>query len=387
MSADGSAPGLPAPPPAAPPPAGTPVSPLGTPPRTPSLRQTVLGDKLARQIAQGGPIPVSLFMAFANGHYYATRDPLGLGGDFITAPEISQLFGELIGLWAADAWLRAGRPDGLIWAELGPGRGTLTADALRAMRRFGCAPAVHFVETSPVLRDAQAARVPGALFHDDVASLPDSGPLLIIANEFFDALPIRQLVLSNAGWRERMVTGEADGVFATALGGTPMNGAVPRALQRQDAGAVLETCPAGAAIIEAAAQRLAAQGGAMLVIDYGYEETGIGETLQAMTKHGYADPFANAGEQDITAHVDFSALAAAARRGGAVVAGPVGQGDFLGRLGIAERVAALAAANPAQAATLAAAHARLTAPDQMGTMFKALALHAPGWPLPEGFAS
>jgi SAM-dependent MidA family methyltransferase len=161
-----------------------------------------LADRLRRLIAAQGPIPVSDYMALANAHYYATRDPLGASGDFVTAPEISQMFGELIGLALADVWRRAGRPGGARYVELGPGRGTLAADALRAMRSAGLEPPVHFVETSPVLRAAQAERVPGAEWHDDLSTVPDDGPVLVAANEFFDALPVRQLVATGSGWRD-----------------------------------------------------------------------------------------------------------------------------------------------------------------------------------------
>ncbi|KAK0331138.1 hypothetical protein LTR94_030102, partial [Friedmanniomyces endolithicus] len=164
----------------------------------------LLAERLARAITLGGPIPVSQFMAAANAHYYATRDPLGAGGDFTTAPEISQMFGELIGAWAADLWDRAGRP-AVAWVELGPGRGTLTADARRVMAHAGLTPPVHLVETSPTLRDEQAKRVPHAEWAVDTVGLPEDGPLLVVANEFFDALPIRQLVKTAEGWRERLV--------------------------------------------------------------------------------------------------------------------------------------------------------------------------------------
>ena len=171
-------------------------------------------------------------MGESNAHYYAARDPLGGprevgGGDFITAPEISQMFGELVGLWLADIWTRAGSPEDAIYCELGPGRGTLAKDALRSMARFGCAPQVHFVEGSPALRALQAEAVPGALFHDDLSSVPEDGPLLLIANEFFDALPVRQLVRTEAGWRERMVGLGEDDAFVFVVSDQPMDSAVP----------------------------------------------------------------------------------------------------------------------------------------------------------------
>lgn len=349
-----------------------------------------LPQRIERLIAQGGSIPVSLFMAYANTHYYASRDPLGAAGDFITAPEISQMFGELIGLWCADLWMRAGQPD-VAWVELGPGRGTLASDALRSMRRFGLTPAVHLVESSPVLRDQQAAHVPGALFHNDVASLPTDRPLIIIANEFFDALPIRQLVSTADGWRERVVTIN-EGRFVPAIGSVPMDAAVPAALRDQPAGTILETCPAASAIMQDVAQTLGAQGGAMLTIDYGYAATTPGETLQAMKAHAHVDPFADVGEVDLTAHVDFGALAAVAQAEGLHVSGPVGQGAFLNALGLRQRADTLMAAltdsgQDARAGAIAGERDRLAGEDQMGLLFKVMAVSASNWPLPEAFAT
>jgi NADH dehydrogenase [ubiquinone] 1 alpha subcomplex assembly factor 7 len=340
--------------------------------------------RIDRLIADNGSIPVGLFMAYANAHYYATRDPLGAAGDFVTAPEISQIFGELIGLWCADLWLRAGSPTPCAWVELGPGRGTLARDALRSMARFGFAPDVHFVETSPVLRDLQSAAVPQASFHADVSTLPADRPLIIVANEFFDALPIRQLVRSEAGWRERVV-GFGDGGYQPGAGPQPMDAAVPALLRDAPVGSILESSPASIAVMRDLATTLAAQGGAMLVIDYGYAETAVGDTLQALSAHSFVDVFADPGNRDITAHVDFSALAGVARSAGLAVNGPVGQGAFLEALGLVERTAALAARHPERGDDIAGAAARLAAPEQMGTLFKALGLIAPGWPQPEGF--
>jgi NADH dehydrogenase [ubiquinone] 1 alpha subcomplex assembly factor 7 len=320
-----------------------------------------LSKKLRRRIAAEGPIPVSVYMAEANAHYYATRDPLGAAGDFTTAPEISQMFGELAGLWLADLWLRSGRPEGAHYVELGPGRGTLAADALRAMKSAELTPDVHFVETSPVLRQAQAERVPNATWHDDLSSLPGEGPLLVVANEFFDALPIEQHVSPSRNrtvdWRDgRFVpVGEVD----------------------------TETSPASLAIAADLARRLAAQGGAALIIDYGYDGPGRGDTLQAVSRHAYADPFEAPGERDLTAHVDFAALAAAAE--GVRVSGPVAQGDWLDAMGLPVRAAALARAAPARTEEIEAARHRLSAPSQMGRLFKILAFSAPGWPEPAGF--
>lgn len=347
---------------------------------------TPLGRRLAREIDATGPIPVSRFMAECLAHYYATRDPLGRGGDFTTAPEISQVFGELIGLWAADVWLRAGAPARFRLVELGPGRGTLMADLWRATARvpgFQAGASVHLVETSPALRREQARRMPEALWHDRLDEVPDDAPLLLVANEFFDALPIRQLVRTPAGWRERMVA-HADARFVEAAGPMALDALVPTALRGAPAGAVVELAPAAGAIAAEIGARLASRGGAALVIDYGYAGPSTGDTLQAVKAHAFADPFADPGEADLTAHVDFTALAQAARPARAW--GPVGQGALLTALGIGARTEALAArATPEQAALLRSGSERLTRDDAMGSLFKALALTGRNWPQPAGF--
>jgi SAM-dependent MidA family methyltransferase len=348
-----------------------------SPPPSPpaSGREDALPERLARAIALGGPIPVSQFMAAANAHYYATRDPLGAAGDFTTAPEISQMFGELIGLWAADLWDRAGRPD-VRWAELGPGRGTLTADALRAAARAGFRPPVHFVETSPELRARQAERVPDAVWHDDVEELPGDRPLIVVANEFFDALPIRQLVRGRGGWHERIVACQ-DILFLPIAGKTVPDGVIPAHLRDSPPGSIIETSPASVGIMRVLAARIVAQGGALLAIDYGYEGPAVGDTLQAVRGHAFANPFEEPGERDLTAHVDFATLGAVGTASGALVSGPVGQGDFLTALGIDTRAAALGPG-------VAADRERLVS--DMGTLFKVLAIRHPQWPQPAGFA-
>ncbi|WP_034160834.1 class I SAM-dependent methyltransferase [Sphingomonas sp. ERG5] len=343
-----------------------------------------LPDRLARAITLAGPIPIAHFMGAANAHYYATRDPLGAAGDFTTAPEISQMFGELIGLWCADLWDRAGRPD-IAWVELGPGRGTLAADALRAMATIGLKPPVHFVETSPVLRAAQAERVPGATWHDSVSTLPDDRALIVIANEFFDALPIHQLVRTIGGWHERLVACQ-DLLFLPIAGKQVPETILPPHLREAPPGSIVETSPASVAIVRDLAQRIVAQGGAALVIDYGYEGPAVGDTLQAMRAHGFVNPFDNPGEHDLTAHVDLATLAAAAQSESAARFGPVDQGALLVTLGVAARAAALSAAAPGRAAGIAADRDRLIGPEAMGTLFKALAVTAPAWPAPAGFA-
>ena len=343
-----------------------------------------LATRLQRLIAGGGPIPLAQYMALANTHYYATRDPLGAAGDFTTAPEISQMFGELIGLWLADLWLRAGVV-AATFVELGPGRGTLAADARRAMGKVGLQPPVHLVETSPVLRQAQSARIAGAVHHDTIDTLPTDRPLLIVANEFFDALPIRQLVRTDEGWRERMVDWRGE-CLVPGVGEQRFDAVIPQALSNTPVGGIVETSPASVSIMRELASRITAQGGALLAIDYGYEGPLAGDTLQALHGHRFADPFEAPGEQDLTAHVDFAALAEAARGEGAYAHNVIGQGALLNALGIAARAEALTRAAPDRAADIEAARARLTETAQMGSLFKALAITAPGWPIPGGWA-
>jgi SAM-dependent MidA family methyltransferase len=316
------------------------------------------------------------FMARANAAYYATRDPYA---DFTTAPEISQAFGEVLGLWATVVWQMMGAPDPVILAEAGPGRGTLMADALRAIGRaapgFRAALRLHLVETSPRLRALQAGQLPGAVWHDRTEHLP-AGPLLLLANEFLDALPIRQFVRRGAGWTERHVR---DGGFAE----------LPAAAPDLDAaeGEVVELCEAARAVAAGLGARLAAGGGAALFIDYGPERRAPGESLQALRGRAPAGPLDEAGTADLSAHVDFSALAAAARAAGAAVQGPVPQGIFLARLGLGPRTNALARGRPpAQAAVMMAGARRLTEPDAMGRLFKVLAVCHPALPDLPGFA-
>ena len=315
-----------------------------------------------------------------NAHYYAARDPLGSAGDFTTAPEISQMFGEFVGLWLADIWTRAGSPPDAIYCELGPGRGTLAKDALRSMARFGLTPQVHFVEGSPALRKLQAGVVPGARFHDDATGLPTGRPLLIVANEFFDALPVRQLVRTDAGWRERMVGLGADDAFVFVAGDQPMDAAVPDALSDADAGTIVETCPAASAVMGEIAQRLAAQGGTALVIDYGHLVLRTGSTLQAVARHEKVDPLGDPGTADLTAHVDFAALVESAAHAGVRSLGSATQGEWLTALGIEARAAALARAAPERAEEIEVARRRLVSADEMGSLFKVIALAQAAWP-------
>jgi NADH dehydrogenase [ubiquinone] 1 alpha subcomplex assembly factor 7 len=350
-------------------------------------------DHLRRRIAVHGPLTVADYMADCLGHpehgYYATGDPFGAGGDFTTAPEISQMFGELIGLWCAETWTAIGAPEPVLLAELGPGRGTLMADALRAARvvpAFAAALEVHLVETSPLLRRRQRETLGHrpATWHDDVTTIPPA-PSLVVANEFFDALPVRQFERTADGWCERLVDADADGLRFVLAPPAPAP-LVPAALAEAAPGAVVEVSPAAIAIADALARRLVGAGGGALIIDYGHGASAVGETLQAVRRHAYAAVLEAPGEADLTAHVDFAAVARAAAEAGAVVHGPVPQAAFLAGLGIEARAAALAAgATPAQVADIEAALKRLTDVDAMGTLFKAMALTAPGTPSPPGF--
>jgi SAM-dependent MidA family methyltransferase len=324
---------------------------------------TPLERALRERIQAEGPITVEAYMEACNAYYYATRDPLGARGDFTTAPEISQMFGEMIGAALADCWRRAGAPEEAIYAELGPGRGTLASDALRMMGAAGFKGGVHFVETSPILRGLQQRAVPNAQWHDTIDDLP-ARPLLLVANEFLDALPVRQ----NVEGMERKV--------AVAAGGF--------AFDRD--GEIVETSPARDEAVNSISTCLAAKGGAALIIDYGHPATAPGETLQAMRGHGYAPVLANPGEQDLTAHVDFEAVAAAARDAGASVTPLVSQGEWLLRLGIEAREQSLSRANPERADDIFGAFERLASRGQMGELFKVIGLHSPDWPAPAGFA-
>ncbi len=321
-------------------------------------------------------------MATSNTAYYGARDPLGAEGDFTTAPEISQMFGEMIGLWCADLWLRAGQP-GVDYVELGPGRGTLALDALRAMARCGLKPNAHFVETSPALRAIQATRVSDVAFHDSVGTLPTDRPLAIVANEFFDALPVHQVVKSADGWHQRLVACQ-DTLFLPIAGKRVPDEIIPEGLREAGLGSIIETAPLSVTIADQISTRLKAQGGALLIIDYGYEGPALGETLQAVRRHAFANPFAAVGQQDLTAHVDFATLAAAGKRAGLRVSALIDQGRWLEALGMRQRAEALVSASPERAAELRAGVDRLTAPDQMGQLFKVLAMTAPDWPEPTG---
>jgi NADH dehydrogenase [ubiquinone] 1 alpha subcomplex assembly factor 7 len=349
------------------------------------MSERSLADSFRRLMAASGPISLAHYMAEANARYYAKADPLGTAGDFVTAPEISQMFGELIGLWLTDLWDRAGRPEPVHYVELGPGRGTLARDALRAMAQHGLAPRVHLVEGSPALRELQRAAVPQAKFHHDLASVPEDGPLLLVANEFLDALPVRQLLRTAEGWRELMVVAEGER-FACVPGAQPMDAALPAHRRDLPEGTLIETSPAAAAVTGEIAGRLAAQGGAALLVDYGHAEERTGSTFQAVRAHRKVDPFADPGEADLTAHVDFATLAGVAQARGARWLGTVEQGAFLVALGIAARAETLARTAPRHREALQAAVHRLTASAEMGELFKVMGLATPWWPEGAGFA-
>jgi NADH dehydrogenase [ubiquinone] 1 alpha subcomplex assembly factor 7 len=349
-----------------------------------------LGERLKACIARDGPISVEAYMQACltdpAGGYYATRQPIGGDGDFVTAPEVSQIFGELIGLWAAAVWQSMGAPRPVVVAELGPGRGTLLADALRAWRSVPGlleSASVALVETSPALRAMQKARLADApvslTWHAQLEEVPQ-GPLIVIANEFLDALPIRQLVRRDGTWRERCVGLDANGGFIF------IDGAKVEHDQSAQEGAIFETRPAVQPLVEDLAARAAQAPVAALFLDYGHEAPGFGDTFQAVRRHDYADPLATPGESDLTAHVDFAALKHAAEAAGLNAFGPMPQGEFLLRLGLeARRDRLLRSATQAQAEAILTGAARLVDPRQMGVLFKVLAVTDAGLAPPPPF--
>ena len=358
---------------------------------------TELSRRLARDIAATGPMTIADYMErclFDPKHgYYTTAEVFGAKGDFITAPEVSQMFGELLGLWAADSWLRLGSPSPFVLAELGPGRGAMMADMLRATRivpGFHDAMRVVLVETSHRLREKQRDALAAYTIEwcSNVTELPP-GPLIVLANEFFDALPIRQFVRTPEGLAERMVGLADDGVLSWGLRpGARLHAEAESRLVRQPPGTIFEICPAGFSIAGALGERVSAQGGAVLAIDYGHAG-GFGDTLQALRGHAFDDPLAHPGEADLTAHVDFKALARAAKAAGARAFGPITQGVLLERLGLAQRAERLKSkASPETRGAIDAAAARLTGRGarDMGELFKALAIVHPDMHEVAGFA-
>jgi len=356
-----------------------------------------LGQKIARRIRAEGPLSVAAYMAMAlhdpDDGYYARCHPIGTQGDFITAPEISQVFGELIGLWCALVWGELDRPDPVILAELGPGRGVLIGDLLRAAARipdFRRALRLHLVEASAPLRAEQQHRLAQfePIWVSRFEDLPD-GPMLLVANEFLDALPVRQFVRRGADWAERLVAldGENRFVFVEGPPSPVARLLVPEASRDTAAqGAVVEICPAALALAAALGARFLHHPGAALFIDYGYLSSPPGPTLRALRRHRAVSELAAPGTADLSAHVDFTAFTEAARAGGAEVYGPVAQGRLLAALGAWERAAALRArATPSQQRTLDSGVERLLDPGGMGSQFKAIALISPGLPTPPGF--
>jgi NADH dehydrogenase [ubiquinone] 1 alpha subcomplex assembly factor 7 len=350
---------------------------------------TPLGEKLISRIRAYGPMTVAEYMesCLSDPHYgyYMRREVFGRDGDFITAPEVSQMFGELVGLWAVVVWQAMGQPREFVLAELGPGRGTLMADLLRVLRvapDFTEAVRVHLVETSPRLRAIQektlAEAGPAIHWHARIEDLPE-GPMIAIANEFFDALPIRQFLWSGGAWAERMIGIDGEGNLAFGL--RPVDQRAPAAPFPE--GSIIETSPIATSIMTALGTRMADTGGALLAIDYGSAQPGHGDTLQAVRQHKYTDPLAAPGEADLTAHVDFAALTKAATTAGAHPRPVMTQGEFLNRLGLAARVRSLGEGkDPATRQSLEAAAERLAGPKTMGELFKVLAVSAPGLVLP-----
>ncbi|MBN4016241.1 SAM-dependent methyltransferase [Rhodospirillaceae bacterium AH-315-P19] len=358
-----------------------------------TVRLNALAQLLCRRIERGGPISLAEYMTLSLSHrehgYYQHRDPFGTSGDFITAPEISQVFGELLGGWCAVLWEAMGSPPTLRLIEAGPGRGTLMQDALRVACRnpgFRKALRLHLVETSAALRDIQARALVAfqPVFHDHLDDVPE-GPTLLLANEFFDALPIRQYERTVDGWRERLVTvspvtvSPSPGGFCFTLADTvtpPQQ--IPAQIRNAPTGSIVEISLPALSLAHGLGERVCRLGGAALVLDYGSPVTKSGESFQSVRGHHFHDPFANPGEADLTAHVDFQSLGEAARASGAHVPACLPQGVFLERLGIGPRAKQLAqSADPATAAAIHAACHRLIDPKEMGTLFQVLAIAHP----------
>jgi SAM-dependent MidA family methyltransferase len=349
---------------------------------------TPLGERIARQIAASGPLTIAQFMALAlldpSEGYYRQAEAIGRSGDFVTAPEVSQVFGELLGVWCIEQWRRLGQPRSLKLVELGPGRGTLAADVLRAMnlrRELLQGLDVHLVEVNETLRQQQRRAVGNypVTWHETLEDVP-AGPFVLLANEFFDALPIRQFERAPAGWRERLVGLDQAGALAFTLSGPVPEQLIPEDRRGAAVGSVVEFASGGMALALRLAERVAAGPGAALIVDYGYVAPPLKGTLQAVRRHEKVDPLSEPGATDLSAQVDFAALSFAARRAGAAVLRPVAQRDFLHRLGLRERFAALRKANPRRSEEFAAAERRLTSPEEMGTLFKAMAILPPPKP-------
>tara|TARA_R110002111_G_scaffold71496_2_gene114749 strand:- start:1522 stop:2586 length:1065 start_codon:yes stop_codon:yes gene_type:complete len=351
-----------------------------------------LGKIIKARIEKDGPISLHDYMQIALGHpeygYYARQNPFGTEGDFITAPETSQMFGELIGLWAVDVWDKLGRPKKFYLVELGPGNGTLMADAQRSARlvpEFLTAAEIHLIENSARLRERQAYTLPdhGIHWHDELPEL-SGAPVILIANEFFDALPIHQYCHQSGAWFERMIA-LRDGNFVYALANTP---ASVKSAASADDGDILELCPAGNKMIEQVSKLLFREGGAALIIDYGADEILLGDSFQAVKRHGYTDPLVKPGEADLTTHVRFSCLKEIALSYNITVQGPTTQGRFLERLGVEARHHQLRKnASDEQRKKLDAQLRRLISSSEMGTLFKVMALSHNVVAATEGFGT
>ncbi|MBX3570070.1 MAG: class I SAM-dependent methyltransferase [Rhizobiaceae bacterium] len=356
---------------------------------------TPLGRIIAGLIDAAGPLPVGEYMAVCLSDprhgYYSTREPFGKAGDFVTAPEISQMFGELVGAWLSAAWQASGSPASPVIAEIGPGRGTLMKDVARTLARIGPdlrnGASFHLIETSQKLAQAQAKTLEGSGgrfdWHSGVEDLPRGRPLFIVGNEIFDAIPMRQYVKTAQGWRERVVTLVAGERLAFGIGpGSIDPGLLPAGHANAPQGTVFEAAPARSALMQMIAERIAADGGCGLFFDYGHLEPGFGDTFQALHAHRPAHVLDNPGEADLTSHVDFHALAAVARAAGLSVRLAT-QGEFLLRLGLLERAGRLgAAADDARRAVISGEVERLAGPEQMGALFKVLAVAPEGATLP-----
>lgn len=361
-------------------------------------RETPLDKVLREVIAAEGPLPVDRYMSFCLAHpehgYYMRRDPLGRGGDFTTAPEISQVFGELIGIWCVSAWQAVGAPAAFRLVELGPGRGTLMADLLRAakvMPGFVESAEMHLVETSPALRRKQEQALDGSpapvAWHDRLEDVP-AGPSILIANEFFDALPVKQFVRMPSGFHERLVGPNDEGRLAFGLAPAPTpERLLPDWASSAREGDMVEVSPARHDAAKMIGERLVSDGGAALIIDYGHVRSGPGDTLQAVRGHAFAGALERPGDSDLTSHVDFEALAGAFKEGRAAVYGPLTQGFFLSAMGLAERTEALKSrADMRGRIAVEAGARRLAAGAQMGHLFKVIAATHPDMPPPYPFA-
>ena len=349
-----------------------------------------LAATLSARIAERGYLSVAEYMEIVLAAYYADRDPLGRHGDFITAPEVSQMFGEMIGLWCVDFWSRIGKPDPFLLVELGPGRGTLMADALRAARvspEFRAAAQLHLVEINAALIALQRAALAEVTpqWHRGFQSVPP-GPMLLIANEFWDALPIHQFVMTDAGWRERVVVEREAG----KLGYGMVDAGELISLLRPDhqsaeIGEIAEISPMGLRLASALGRRFGRTPGAALIVDYGPMQSGLGDSFQALKRHARHDPLVEPGSADLTAHVDFGALADAAREAGAAIHGPRTQADFLRALGIELRAETLKQKGDASVRVeIEAALDRLIGAEGMGSLFKVMAITHPDSPIPAG---